>query len=98
MINSWLNRYTEVKISQTYFSLGEFHGKWTVSRQIKEEVEQFIFPDDSCTLQQMASGNSPDTYYLHKDGTWYRNSTCKDGQWTGYFNTKEEAETIAFKS
>ncbi len=112
MKNYWLdrNQYTEVQITQRNdYSLDTlFYGKWTVSRYSKRELEEHKqnnpFPsDDSCALQQMASGNSPDIYYLHKDGTWVKNSTYKDYDgfwtgkfkdecWTGYFDTKEDAE------
>ena len=109
MKNYWLdrNQYTEVEITQRNGSRNSLLcGKWTVSRYLKSEREEYQqnFPlDDCCALQQMASGNSPDVYYLHKDGTWFRNSTYKDDDrpwtgeykdecWTGYFDTKEDAE------
>lgn len=32
--------------------------------------------------------------YLHRDGI-ARKSTCCNGEWTGYFDTREEAEAAA---
>lgn len=96
MKNYWLDRWTEPIINQDK-SRTQFDGhlllsgQWYVTKQLKSEVAELMWDDmwDGC---QMASG--PDTYYLHSDGTWYRNSTLKDGEWTGYYHTKEEAEAV----
>jgi hypothetical protein len=93
MKNYWLDRWTEPTIKQVNDAHLRCNGQWYVSRQLKSEIEEYELLWDYCWQgQQMASGNYPDTYFLHSDGTWYRNSTLKNGKWTGYYDTRAEAE------
>lgn len=97
MKNYWLDRneWTDPTIKQVIDRCLPCDGQWYITKQIKSEVALYEllwdYMWDGC---QIASGNSPDTYFLHSDGTWYRNSTSKDGEWTGYYNSKEEAEAV----
>jgi hypothetical protein len=96
MKNYWLeNRYTEPFIYQPML-WKEFQYKWVVTKQSKSQLETYPagLPSDDYALQQIADASYlPDTFYLHKDGTWVRNTTFKDGEYSGYFDSKEEAES-----
>ncbi len=58
-------------------------GKWYVCKHIKEEKKETMLKP--CR-----------ELYLNKNGNWY-STTSPDGKWSGYFDTKEEAE-LALKA
>jgi hypothetical protein len=63
----------------------EVHGKWFVSKHVEKDWQDWL-------LHWSGYSNPlPPSWFLHKDGTWVMNSTFKDGQWSGYYDTEKEA-------
>lgn len=85
MKNYWLeNRYlTQIWQQLEVDQCHEVYGKFYVIRYIRKTYEAWVI---NPLLAQ------PDCLYLHTDGVWVVNSTSSEDGWTGYFDTKEEAE------
>jgi hypothetical protein len=83
MKNYWLNR-NRININEV--SVGNtFQGKWYVTK-----CKTTIYGAD-WTLREEGT-----TYYLHKDGKWRQSTVNEDKEYTGYFDSKEDAEKVLY--
>lgn len=76
MKNFWLNRRPQIiQISDIF---NDAYLKWYI-RKLNRNITPFV-------------GYGSDSYYLHKDGVW-RTTTYNEkiGQYSGYYDTWEEA-------
>ncbi len=84
MKNYWLDR-NQININEV--SVGNtFAGKWYVTK-CKTPT---IYGAD-WTLWEEGT-----TYYLHKDGKWRQSTVNEDKEYTGYFDSREDAEKVLY--
>lgn len=90
MKNYWLERRGwTIEVKQVIPSIGTaFAGKWYVAK-CKESPKNM---DDWCWSEDYG------TSYLHKDGQWRRCTVNEDGEYTGYFDTEEDARKALYRA
>jgi len=85
MKNYWLNRN---KININEVSAGNtFQGKWYITKCKTPAIYGSYW-----TLW-----DNDATYYLHKDGKWRQSTVNEDKEYTGYFDSKEDAEKALYR-
>jgi hypothetical protein len=87
MKNYWLDKNT---ITINEVALGNtFAGKWYITKCKKPSLSSYgadwmLWPEEV-------------TYYLHSDGKWRQSTVNEDREYTGYFDSKEDAEKVLYK-
>lgn len=91
MRNQWLDAIDTIEIRQVYPESSDWTaGKWYIAK-FNQAAINFYMNTHEWTGCQMANDDYPPSNYLHKDGEW-RGVTMHNNEWTGYYDTKEEAE------
>lgn len=89
MKNYWLERKdSTIEIKQVIPSIGTaFSGKWYIakSKTMPDSMDDWLWSEDY------------GTNYLHSDGKWRRCTVNEDGEYTGYFDTIEDAEKALYR-
>ena len=88
MKNYWLNKRDWIAtVNMVENKDNTFYGKWYVSGYFEKDLNCVVTGDTFFN-----NYNYP-YFHLHKDGTWDK-STRKNNEWSGYYDTKEEAESV----
>lgn len=87
MKNHWLNnkKYTDPVIKQYNYFINNC--RWYISKQLNYRWY----------ISKQLKSNSDNILYLHKDGCWCSTTTNNKNEFnefTGYYDTKEEAEAV----
>lgn len=89
MKNYWLERRNLLIEIKQVSSGNNFQGKWyvTKSKKIKFDLDNLDW-----------IGDYDSTDYLHKDGKWRKCTINEKGEYTGYFDSEEDAINQLYKT